>query len=36
VSGTGGKFTITGSADGNFTDEPSKAVSTTFRIEASC
>jgi lipoprotein LpqH len=36
VSGVGGKYTITGSADGNFTDNPSKAVTTTFRIEASC
>jgi hypothetical protein len=36
VSGVGGKYTITGSADGSFTDNPSKAVTTTFRIEASC
>ena len=36
VSGVGGKYTITGSADGNFTDNPSKEVTTTFRIEASC
>ncbi len=36
VTGTGGKFTITGSAHGNFTDNPSNAVSTTFRIEANC
>jgi hypothetical protein len=36
VTGTGGKFTITGSADGSFTDNPSNAVTTTFRIEASC
>jgi hypothetical protein len=36
VSGTGGKYTITGSADGNFTDNPSKQVSATFRIEAHC
>lgn len=36
VTGTGGKFTITGSADGNFTDNPSNAVTATFRIEADC
>lgn len=36
VTGTGGKFTITGSADGSFTDNPSNAVTATFRIEANC
>jgi ipoprotein LpqH len=36
VTGVGGKYTITGSANGNFTDNPSKEVSATFRIEASC
>lgn len=36
VKGTGGKFTITGSADGSFTDNPSNAVTATFRIEANC
>ena len=36
VSGVGGKYTITGSADGSYTDNPSNAVTTTFRIEASC
>ncbi|MGE2723058.1 lipoprotein LpqH [Mycolicibacterium celeriflavum] len=36
VKGVGGKFTITGSADGSFTDNPSNAVTATFRIEASC
>ena len=36
VSGADGKYTITGSADGSFTDNPSNAVTTTFRIEASC
>jgi hypothetical protein len=36
VTGAGGKYTITGSADGNFTDNPSKEVTATFRIEASC
>jgi hypothetical protein len=32
----GGKYTITGSADGAFTDNPSNEVSATFRIEANC
>ena len=36
VTGVGGKYTITGSADGNFTDNPSKEVTATFRIEAHC
>lgn len=36
VSGAGGKYTITGSADGNYTDNPSNAVTATFRIEAAC
>jgi ipoprotein LpqH len=36
VTGVGGKFTITGSADGSFTDNASKAVTATFRIEAHC
>lgn len=36
VNGTGGKFTISGSADGSFTDNPSNAVTATFRIEANC
>jgi hypothetical protein len=36
VTSVGGKFTITGSADGNFTDNASKEVSATFRIEAHC
>jgi hypothetical protein len=36
VTGSGGKFTITGSADGSFTDNPSNAVTATFRIEANC
>jgi hypothetical protein len=36
VSGVGGKYTITGSADGNYTANPSKAVTATFRIEADC
>lgn len=36
VTGQGGKFTIEGSADGSFKDNPSNAVTATFRIEASC
>ncbi len=36
VTGDGGKFTITGSAHGSFTDNPSNAVTATFRIEAKC
>jgi ipoprotein LpqH len=36
VSGVGGKYTITGSADGNYTDNPSKHVTATFWIEAHC
>ncbi|MGV0794941.1 lipoprotein LpqH [Mycolicibacterium sp. XJ1819] len=36
VDGVGGNYTITGSADGAFTDNPSDAVTATFRIEASC
>jgi ipoprotein LpqH len=36
VTGAGGKYTITGAAAGNFTDNPSKEVTATFRIEAHC
>ncbi|BBZ16542.1 lipoprotein LpqH [Mycolicibacterium gadium] len=36
VTGQGGKFTITGEADGSFKDNPSNAVTATFRIEANC
>ena len=36
ATGVGGKYTITGSADGNFTDNPGKEVTATFRIEAHC
>lgn len=36
VTGVGGKYTISGSAQGNFTDNPSKEVTATFRIEAHC
>lgn len=36
VTSGGGKYTITGSADGAFSDNPSNEVTATFRIEASC
>jgi ipoprotein LpqH len=36
VSSSGGTYTIDGSADGSFTDNPSNAVTATFRIEADC
>jgi hypothetical protein len=36
VTGAGGQYTITGAADGSFTDNPSNEVTATFRIEASC
>jgi ipoprotein LpqH len=36
VTGVGGKYTITGSADGSFADNPSNDVTATFRIEANC
>jgi hypothetical protein len=36
VTGAGGKYVITGSADGNYADNPSKEVTATFRIEANC
>jgi ipoprotein LpqH len=36
VEGTGGRFTITGSANGSFTKNPSNEVDATFRIEANC
>jgi ipoprotein LpqH len=36
VSSSGGNYTINGSADGSFTDNPSNAVTATFRIEADC
>ena len=36
VTGSGGKFTIDGSADGSFKDNPSNAVTATFHIEANC
>lgn len=36
VKSAGGTYTIDGSADGSFTDNPSNAVTATFRIEANC
>ena len=36
VKSAGGTYTIDGSADGSFTDNPSNAVTATFRIEAAC
>jgi lipoprotein LpqH len=36
VKSSAGKYTIDGSADGAFTDNPSNAVTATFRIEANC
>jgi ipoprotein LpqH len=36
VTGVGGRYTITGSAQGSFADDANKDVSATFRIEASC
>jgi ipoprotein LpqH len=36
ITGSDGKYTINGSADGAFTDNPSNAVTATFRIEADC
>jgi ipoprotein LpqH len=36
VTSSDGKYTINGSADGSFTDNPSNAVTATFRIEADC
>lgn len=36
VESTGGQYTITGSADGSFTNNPSNPVTATFRIEADC
>lgn len=36
VTGTDGTYTITGSADGTFTDDPTKEVTAKFRIEAEC
>ncbi|MDG4666768.1 lipoprotein LpqH [Mycobacterium sp. 236(2023)] len=36
VSGADGQYTITGTADGSFDDNPSGAVSAEFRIQARC
>lgn len=36
IQGVGGRFTISGTADGSFTDNPSNDVNAKFRIEASC
>ncbi|MDY6998679.1 MAG: lipoprotein LpqH [Actinomycetota bacterium] len=36
VDADGGSFTITGSADGNFSDDPSAAATARFRIAAQC
>ncbi|UXA16008.1 lipoprotein LpqH [Mycobacterium sp. SMC-4] len=36
ATGANGSYTITGTADGNFTDKPSEAVSARFRIQADC
>lgn len=36
VTGHGGHFTISGTADGSFTDSPSDTVSAKFRIQANC
>jgi ipoprotein LpqH len=36
VTGVGGKYTITGSAFGDFSDNPGKEVNATFRIETHC
>ena len=32
----GGKYTITGSADGNYVDTPNKKATATFSIDAEC
>jgi ipoprotein LpqH len=36
ITTSDGKYTINGSADGAFNDNPSNAVTATFRIEADC
>ena len=36
VTSNGATFTIDGSADGSFKDNPSNAVTATFHIEANC
>jgi ipoprotein LpqH len=36
VTGQNGRYTISGTADGNFADKPSDAATAKFRIIASC
>jgi ipoprotein LpqH len=36
VEGVGGDYTISGSADGAYADNPTNPVTATFRIEAHC
>jgi ipoprotein LpqH len=36
VTGENGQYTISGTADGNFTDNPSQATSAQFRIQTNC
>lgn len=36
VSGQGGSYTITGTADGSFDDKPSDKVTAEFRIQTNC
>ena len=36
VTGQQGRYTITGTADGNFTDKPSDAATARFRIQTNC
>jgi hypothetical protein len=36
VTGVNGKYTISGSANGNFADNPTKAATADFRIETNC
>ena len=36
VTGVGGMYTITGSANGNFTADPMKEVTAKFKIQANC
>lgn len=36
VTGSGGRYTITGTADGSFAQAPSKDVTANFRIQANC
>ncbi|PRC41443.1 hypothetical protein C6A85_000000115595 [Mycobacterium sp. ITM-2017-0098] len=36
ATGSNGKYTISGVADGNFDDKPSEAATAEFRIQATC